>query len=138
MNKFAKSLITMVLLSASFAHAELVVVGHPDLKTTTLPKSQLSRIFLGQSEAFPDGSRATPINSTGAQRNAFYQDALNRSPAQMEKYWARLIFTGKGKPPREVKPQDIARAVKDTPGAISYMEKNTVPEELKILTISER
>lgn len=36
----------------------------------------------------------------------FKEKALNKSNSQYKSYWSKLIFTGKGKPPRQIKSED--------------------------------
>lgn len=124
----------LACLSAS-ASAELVVVANPTVKFNSMPQSQLTRLFLGQSEQFPDGSRAMPLDIAGDQRNTFYQQVLKKSPAQLEKYWARMIFTGKEQPPRQVRAKEAKALVSETPGAISYLDSSQVDASVKVIVI---
>lgn len=119
------------------ACAELVVVANNDVKINSLSQNQLSKIFLGQSSKFPDGSNATPLDVTGDVRNAFYTYILKKSPTQVEKYWARMIFTGKSQPPREIRKTEVKATVMDTAGGISYMERSMVDGSVKIITVVE-
>lgn len=119
------------------ACAELVVVANNDVKINSLSQGQLSKIFLGQTSKFPDGSTATPLDVTGDVRNAFYTYILKKSPTQIEKYWARMIFTGKSQPPREVRKADVKAAVVETAGGISYMERTQVDGSVKIITVTD-
>lgn len=124
-----------LLAATSFANAELVVVAHHGTPFQTIPLSQLSRIFLGQTSIFSDGSRAIPLDISGDLRNQFYSNILKRKPEQVEKYWARMIFTGKAQPPREIRAADVKNIVAETPGAISYMDSSKVDGSVKILRV---
>lgn len=117
------------------ASADLVIIANPSVSVSSLPASQLSRLFLGQSTTMPDGSRAVPLDASGDSRNQFYRDILKRQPEQVEKYWARMIFTGKANPPREVRIADIKNIVAETPGAIAYIDRSKVDSSVKILRI---
>lgn len=125
-----------LLLVSSLASAELVVVANPGVKFGSIPRSQLNRLFLGQSSSFPDGSHALPLDAEGEQRNAFYQAILKKSPTQMEKYWARMIFTGKEQPPRQVRSRDVKSVVAETAGAISYLDSSQVDGSVKVITVT--
>lgn len=124
-----------LLLSAGLSQAELVVITHAGNSLNSLGASQLSRIFLGQTGVYPDGKQAIPLDVGGDSRNQFYRDVLKKSPAQIEKYWARMIFTGKAQPPREVRAAEVKALVAETPGAISYLERSKVDASVKILSI---
>ncbi|MFN3587599.1 MAG: hypothetical protein ACK4UT_08855 [Moraxellaceae bacterium] len=126
---------TALCLASQLALADMVVIAHPSSPISSLPQSQLSRLFLGQTNAFPDGSRAVPLDVEGEQRTRFYREVLKRQPDQLEKYWARMIFTGKAQPPREVKSRDVKSLVAETPGAISYLDKSQVDGSVKVIRI---
>lgn len=125
-----------LLAWSAAAHAELVLVAHPALSVSSLPQSQVSRLFFGQTEQLPNGSKAVPLDVSGPSKDQFAQQVLKKSPEQVEKYWARMIFTGKAKPPREVKPGEVKGVVAATPGAISYLDRSQVDGSVKVLSIA--
>jgi hypothetical protein len=77
------------------------------------------------------------VDVAGAAKDQFSQQVLKKSPEQVEKYWARMIFTGKAKPPREVKPGDVKAVVASTPGALSYVDKNQVDGSVKVISVTD-
>ena len=125
----------IMLLAAPAAQAETVLVGNPGLRASSLPLSQVSRIFLGQSNQLPDGSAIIPLDVSGGSRDQFYRDVLKKSPEQLEKYWARMIFTGKAQPPREIRPSDVKSMVAETPGALSYIDSSKVDGSIKVISV---
>lgn len=125
----------LLFASCAFAaQAELVVVTHPSTSASSIGLSQLSRIFQGQTSTFADGSKAVPLDVSES-RPQFYREMLSKDPSQMEKYWTKMIFTGKAQPPRDVKSSDIKSAVADTKGAISYMDRSRVDGSVKVLKV---
>lgn len=135
--KFIRQILIALTLTATtaYAQAELVVVTNAGNSMSSIPLSQLNRIFLGQTSVYPDGSTAIPLDINGDTRNQFYRDVLKKTPEQVEKYWARMIFTGKAQPPREIKLTDVKAVVAETPGAISYMDSSKVDASLKVLKV---
>lgn len=121
---------------ATAAQAEMVLVAHPGIGVSSLSQAQVTRLFLGQSDALPNGGKAMAMNVSGDDQDQFARQILKKSPEQVEKYWARMIFTGKAKPPREIKAGDVKSTVASTPGAISYMEREQVEGSLKIISVS--
>lgn len=117
------------------ANADLVVVANPNVKLNAISQIELTKIFLGQSSVYPDGSKAVPLDINGDHRNSFYTYILKKSPTQLEKYWARMIFTGKAQPPRQISSKDVKSIVADTQGAISYMDSAAVDSSVKVLTV---
>lgn len=85
----------MFLLVATSSHADIAVIVHKDNPVTALTTDQIQRIFLGKIGTFPDGRRATPLDSPrGPARDRFYAKTANKTAEQMKAYWARLMFTG--------------------------------------------
>ncbi len=68
------------------------------------------------------------------QRQAFYQRATGKSSSQLKSYWARMIFTGQGMPPRQVKSvRDMVRTVQQDPHAVGYLQETEIQEGLRVL-----
>lgn len=55
----------------------------------------------GEKIELSDWSQSNPV------RNDFYQVLLGKDIAQMNAYWARLSFSGKARPPKEITPDSI-------------------------------
>lgn len=135
-------LLTTLLLSGSLtgitnAQADTVVVVNPNTNISEMQKSHLNKLFLGMVSNYPTGAVAFPIDQAGnaPARRDFYGSILGKTPEQLQKYWARMIFTGKGQPPREVKPSEIRQIIANTPGAIGYLDRAEVDGSVKVLTI---
>src|SRR5688572_24835426 len=71
---------------------------------TALSTAQVADIFLGKTSRFPDGSPAVPLDlaEDSPERDRFYAQYTGKSPAQVKSHWAKIIFTGRGQPPRQV------------------------------------
>ncbi|AXA91262.1 phosphate ABC transporter substrate-binding protein [Massilia sp. YMA4] len=114
------------LTGAAADAAELVVIVSARAAVTTLRQDQVAGIFLAEASSFPDGGEAVAVDQgVGSPlRDEFYQKVANRSPALMKAYWTKMIFTGRGQPPREA-PNSAAvrRLVADNPGMIGYIER---------------
>lgn len=117
-------------------HAELVLITHPGSGLSYLSQGQVSRLFLGQTDRLPNGSRVTTLTVAGATREQFVREILGKTPQQIDKYWARMIFTGKATPPREVSAADIRKVVAQTPDAISYLDRSLVDDSVKVITLT--
>lgn len=118
--------------------AEMVVIVSARNPTDAMRVDQVADIFLGQSERFPDGSLASAIDQPiGApQRDAFYLKVTARSPALVKAYWTKMIFTGRGQPPREVRDSAAVRKlVADNPGLIGYIEHDALDASVKAVLV---
>ncbi len=127
-------LATSLMFSAS-AFSGVAVIVHPS-NATTLSETEISRIFLGKMKSFPSGGQAIPINQTEgtSTRGDFEGKVLNKSASQIKAYWSKLVFTGKGTPPREVGGNaDIVNLVKDNPNIIGYIDESAVTGDVKVI-----
>lgn len=135
---FALTLLSLGLGSAC-ATAEVVAVVSARSPVTMLTRNQVTDIFLGKTNRFPDGSQAVPIDQVegSAIRDEFYTTVVGKSAAQVKAHWSKIIFTGRGQPPREVENNSEARKlVGSNPAAIGYIDKSVVDSSVKVLTIS--
>ena len=99
-----KRIIALLVMALSCSvQAEISVVVNP-ANANAVSADDLNRLFLGRTGSFADGSKAMPLNLAEGQagRNEFDSKVLNRSSAQLKAYWSKLVFTGKGTPPKEI------------------------------------
>ncbi len=122
-------------LSSLSAHADIVVIVNPKNPAASLSADQVSALYLGNASTFPDGGAAALVDqpeSTGI-RGDFYQKATGRSASQVKATWARITFTGKGTPPKELKSDaDVKAFVANDPKAIGYIDSSAVDGSVKV------
>ncbi len=134
----AKASLTACMLAGlaitSSAMADVVVIVNPS-NAASIDEEQIAKIFLGQTKTFSNGSEAIPIDQKeGPVREEFGNKLLKKNPAQLKAQWARQIFTGGAKPPKEMASDDeILKFVASTPGAIAYMDSSKVNKTVKVL-----
>ncbi len=126
-----KSGLLLLLLTGMLGvvHAQIAVVVSSKNDTGALTKEQASDIFLGVA-----ATKLTPLDQAegSALRNDFYQKLTGKSQAQLKAYWSKLIFTGKGKPPKDVGDNaGIKRAIADNPNAIGYIDRSALDGSVK-------
>lgn len=120
--------------SGAAAPAELVVIVSANNPLAALRAEQVADIFLGQSGRFPDGSEATPLDLPlgDALRDAFYDKVAAKSPALLKAYWTKMIFTGRGQPPRQaLSSAAVRKLVAGNPGLIAYVERAALDDSVK-------
>lgn len=125
-------------LAAGAAAAETVVVVSAQSPLRTLSQDQLRDIYLGRMVRLPSGDPIVPLDQIerSPEHQAFYTGYLGRSAAQIRTHWSRLIFTGRGQPPRALDSDEaVAEAVAENPNAIGYVNKMFVNERLQILAV---
>jgi ABC-type phosphate transport system substrate-binding protein len=133
---FAQQVLLLALTSVgvNLARADAVIIVHPS-NAVSIDDEQISKIFLGQTKTFPGGAEAMPVdNKEGPLREDFGNKVLKKNPAQLKALWARQIFTGGAKPPRELPSEDeVLKFVASTPGAIGYVDSSKANGSVKVL-----
>jgi ABC-type phosphate transport system substrate-binding protein len=126
-----------LLVITNTALAELVVVVNPS-NSNALNEKVVQRIFLGKDKKFADGTETIAVNLVGdnALRAQFDQDILGRSSSQVAAYWSKLVFTGKGIPPKEVSSDaDVIDLVAKNPSVIGYIDRSSVTDAVKVVEL---
>lgn len=121
---------------AHWAFAGVVVVVSSKNPTGNLSKDQVNDIYLGNSKNFPGGGTAQPVDMAdgAAEHDTFHKAVTGKSAAQFKAYWAKMVFSGKGTPPKEVgNSGDMKAAIADHPNMIGYVDKSAVDGTLKIV-----
>jgi len=134
-------LATFALALAHDTHAalaEVVAVVSAKSSITSLTKDQIKDIFLGKRTEFPDGSLAIPIDEVAgsAVRDEFYARFADMSPAQVRAHWSRIIFTGRGEPPKTAATGGEAKKLLlENHNIITYMDVRLVDSSVRVLHV---
>lgn len=128
-----------IALSAPWASAQVAVVVNPKSALTTLTTEQVASVYLGKTTTLPSGGVAAlaDLPESNSAREQFYTKATGKNAAQVKATWARLTFSGKGTPPKELgSSADVKKFVASHPDAIGYIEKSAVDASVKaVLTL---
>lgn len=127
--------LTTLTATAGAAQADIAVVVNP-ANANAVSSDDLNRLFLGRASSFADGAKAIPINlSEGhAAREEFDTKVLSRSSSQLKAYWSKLVFTGKGTPPKELADDAAVKAaIAADPSAIGYISSASVDGSVKVV-----
>ena len=130
---FKKLLLPLLLLSCYSVNAEVVVIVHPS-NSSSFDQSEISKFFLGKAKSFSDGNQAVPINQEDSStvRKEFDSNVLSKSGSQLKAYWSKLIFTGKGSPPKEVSNDaDVIDLISKNPSMIGYVDAASLNDTVK-------
>ena len=129
-------LLSTLMLITSAAYADVAVIVSANNANATIDADTLSRIFLGKTSNFPDGNQAIPVDQTegSAARESFNDKVLGKNSSQLKAYWSRLIFTGKGTPPKESGGDaDVKALVANNPNTIGYIDSSAVDGTVKVV-----
>ena len=118
------------------ALAETVVIVHPDNPITSLTRDQVVDIYLGKKLNFPGANPAFPIDlpPDSPVRSDFYRKLVDKSVAQVNAYWARLLFTGRATPPKVLTSgKSVVKSVSENRDAIAYIGSEELDKRVKII-----
>lgn len=128
--------IVALFLSLFSMHVLAVdVIVHPS-NADALDQGAIAKIFLGKSTKFPGGSKAVPIAlTTGTPAcDEFNDKVLGKSSSQLKSYWSKLVFTGKGTPPKEMSTdQDVIDLISANPNMIGYISSGAATDAVKVI-----
>lgn len=133
--KLFASIASAFLISSSVVMADVTVIVHPSVASSA-SADDISRLFLGKRKTLSDGYKVIPLNLSegNAVRSEFNDKVLGKSDSQLKSYWSKLIFTGKGQPPKEFDSEaEIIKMVKDNPNMIGYVSSGSVTADVKAL-----
>jgi ABC-type phosphate transport system substrate-binding protein len=125
----SRRLLAAILLfsCATLARADdLVVVVSARSPVEAMRPDQVAAIFLGQAPRFPNGLLATALDQPigSAERDQFYLRVTGKTPALLKAFWSKMVFTGRGQPPRELPGSaEVRKAVAEDPALIGYIER---------------
>jgi len=128
----------LVWAGSAPAHAALAVIVHPSNSMSGISADQAADIYLAKVGVFPNGKRAIPVDqaSNNAARKKFYSAVIKKEESALRVYWSKLLFTGKGQPPREIGDDaDLKSWVASNPDAIGYVDGKFVDSTVKVLLI---
>jgi ABC-type phosphate transport system substrate-binding protein len=132
------SVIAFTLSLRFGASADVVAVVSSKSPAQDLSRNQVVDIFLGKASRFPNGELAVPIDQVegSAARDEFYAKFTGKSAAQMKAHWSKIIFTGRGQPPREASSgAEVKRLLIQNPNAIGYIERDLVDGSVRVLPV---
>jgi ABC-type phosphate transport system substrate-binding protein len=138
MAELRKTLYCLLLLASSFnvVADSVVVIVNPANVVKRLERHQVVDIYMGRLLTFPDGSSALPMDQLpeSDERSEFYHKLVNKSVAQVNAYWARVLFTGRASPPRVIPDSSaVLRTVGNNDHAIGYIAENQVDDTVKVV-----
>ena len=137
MKIIASSLLVLAFALPGLACAQdVVAVVSAKSPVTALNPEQVADIFLGRSTRFPDGTQALPVDQVEESevRERFYALFAGKSPAQVKAHWAKIIFTGRGQPPRQVSSSaEAKKLIAENPNAIGYIEQRLVDDSVRVV-----
>ena len=117
--------------------AQVVVIAHPAVPLDSLSKSDLMDYYTGDLSFWPDDLAVVllDLKPKNATKEIFY-DYLGKRPSRLKSIWMKRMLSGEGDPPQSMASEtEIAEKVASTPGALGFVSKAHVTENVKTLLV---
>ncbi|MEZ7492115.1 phosphate ABC transporter substrate-binding protein [Pseudoalteromonas distincta] len=130
-----KLILASALSLCSFgALAEVAVIVNLS-NANALDAETIKKIYLGKAKSFDNGNKVNPATQNGtAIADEFNSKVVGKSSSQLNAYWSKLVFTGKGTPPEKF---DSDQAVIDFVAAngdsIGYIDSSKATDKVKVI-----
>lgn len=119
--------IICIALVSNVAAAEFSIIVHPS--NNSMPDAkEIERIFMGKSKSLKPF-----VLADEKVKEEFNQTIANKSSSQVKSNWARLTFTGKGMPPKELSNADMLSTIASTPDAIGFIQPSALSDNVKVV-----
>jgi ABC-type phosphate transport system substrate-binding protein len=135
-SRIVMALAIIPTLAGALASADVVAVVSAKSAVKALTPSQVADIFLGRVSRFPNGVLAVPIDlrDGSPERDEFYAKITGKTPAQIKAYWSKIIFTGRGQPPKAVPTElDVKKIIAADDTAIGYIDASLLDDSVRAL-----
>jgi ABC-type phosphate transport system substrate-binding protein len=131
------TLFAAVALSASIAHAQVIVIANPSTKASEVSKSDLRDVFSGSASSFKDAGHVTPVLlKAGTSNDEFLSAYVGKTDSAFRASWRSLVFSGQATMPKSLDTDAaVVEYVAHTPGAIGYISKSSPHDGVKVLTV---
>lgn len=130
------SVMFFLVLCSEARSEEFVVIGTHELYPQTLSGNEIVDIFMGRKKRLDNGTYVIPVDiqMDNPMRGGFYKELMGKSLSEINSYWARLVFSGRGVPPRQADTvTEIIEIIKNNKGAIGYIPLEAVTSDVHIL-----
>lgn len=132
-----KPMLLIILLSFSgLLQADILVIVNARNSMIEIEHKQAVDLFMGRVSVFPDKQPAQTLDLKAGTplRASFYKTLTGKSEAQVDAYWATLVFAGRMSPPKQLADeQQVIAEVAANPSAIAYVNRQPLPASVKIV-----
>lgn len=125
-------------LPAGAARAEFFIVANASNPQRALTVKEALDLYTGRARTFANGDFALVFDlpRDHPQRAAFYQALAGMSPAQLNSYWSRLMFSGQVMPPQALPDEGaMTDLVRRNPSALGWLSKEPSDKQIRVLLV---
>lgn len=129
-----------LLAWTKFSLAQVAVITHKAVPVDTLSQTQLFDFYSGEVKSWGNKLPVVvfDLKPAGEAKEAFYQ-LLGKTPSRMKSIWLKKLLMGEGDPPEAMaSEEEVLKKVAATRGAIGFVSKAKVTDEVKTIVIVEK
>jgi ABC-type phosphate transport system substrate-binding protein len=130
-------LLTAATLFSACAHAQVIVIANPSVKSADVSKSDLKDVFTGSASRLKDGSEVQPVLLRGgAVNDEFLSSYVGKPDSTFKAAWRSLVFSGQASMPKTLDSESaVVDYVAHNSGAVGYIGKATPHDGVKVLEV---
>lgn len=127
--------LALLLFVQSVSAGDLHVVVNEKSDIGNLDKKSIADLYMGKNKKL---SHLQPIDQEDkALREKFYKDVTGMSLTRVRAYWAKMVFTGKGRPPRQLSQEEALKLVATDNNSMTYIQGQEDIVDVKTIYQSE-
>lgn len=133
--------LAMVLAPISLAEEEqpdIVMVAHQDVSTTSLNRDTARAMFAMRQRTWPDGQalRVFVLPNDHPAHGRFAKQSLSVYPHQLQLSWDRVVFSGTGQAPTNVRSQsEMLERIATTSGSLGYLDREHLDDRVQVISM---
>lgn len=135
--KFITRTSFFLLTLATVTSAQVAIIAHKSVPSDAIKKEQLLDFYTGDKSFWKDGKPVTifDLKIRGGVRSTFY-GYLEMSSSRIKSIWLKRMLSGEADPPAFLKSEDdMVEKVSTTPGAVGFVSKAKISDDVKVLAI---
>jgi ABC-type phosphate transport system substrate-binding protein len=130
-------LLALLLLPVTVLHAaDVVLIANEDIPVHELSRNEVKNIFLSKVKSIDNITVRLVMMRKNELTDQFLKDAVGKTFTQFSNYYKKMIFTGRGRPPKRAASEaDMLIYVSSTSGAIGYLSRDLVTDSVRIIQV---
>jgi hypothetical protein len=134
------ALAALVLCTPRLPAQKFVLVVNPKNPVTRLSQAQVSKIYLGQLQAWEINGEVQPVapvdlRPDSPMRVLFSQRVLRKTVSETASYWRQELYAGRNVPPPEQSEAEALQTVRTVVGAIAYVSDKADLKGVKVVPL---
>ncbi len=120
------------LFLMSVARADIAVIVSVAAQVTNTSPASIRDVFLDRVHTFDNNVAVIPVNNRSLMKY-FYLRVADRNQNEMESYWSKLLFTGRGEPPTALEDDSlVVKIIENNPNMVGYVNSASIKDDTKV------